>query len=92
MSQAGVIAVILKIERNIDGKNHIQVIIENIEGEYQQLQEDSRFFILVKTRAAATALAMALPDYLRSTYLTKLQTSLEEEGMTSFNIQSKQVN
>ncbi|CAG2239877.1 DDX58 [Mytilus edulis] len=79
-----VVAEIQEITRNVDCKADIQVIIENIEGEYQRLKEDSRFFILVKTRAAATALAMRLPGYLRSTYLTGLQTSLDEhdEGGT----------
>lgn len=84
-SKTDVVAEIQEITRNVDCKADIQVIIENIEGEYQRLEEDSRFLILVKTRAAATALAMRLPGYLRSTYLTGLQTSLDEHdegGMT----------
>lgn len=84
------VAEIREITKNIDSKADIQVIIEYIENEYQRLEENSRFVILVKTRAAATALAVRLPVYLRSVYLPGLPTSLDE-GMTSYNIQSIQV-
>ncbi|VDI77768.1 Hypothetical predicted protein [Mytilus galloprovincialis] len=73
-----VVAEIRESSRTIEGKTDIQVIIENIESNYKRLKKCSRFVVLVKTRAAATALEMRLPGYLRSTYLAGLQKSLEE--------------
>lgn len=86
--QTDVVAEIRESSRTIEGKTDIQIIIENIESNYQRLEKCSRFVVLVKTRAAATALTMRLPGYLRSTYLTGLQESLEEGGMTNYNIKS----
>ncbi|CAC5397214.1 DDX58 [Mytilus coruscus] len=75
-----VIADIREIGRNIEGNPDIQTVIGRIESEHQQLEEDSRFIIFVKTRATAKALAERLPDYLRSTYLTGSHKSAEEGG------------
>lgn len=66
--------------RYIKSNPDVKVVIERIENAYQQLKEDSRFIIFVKTRATAIALAERLPDYLRSTYLTGSNESVKERG------------
>lgn len=73
-------AEIREIGRYIEGNPDIKVVIERIENAYQQLEEESRFIIFVKTRATAIALAERLPGYLRSTYLTGSHKSVEEGG------------
>ncbi|CAG2251243.1 DDX58 [Mytilus edulis] len=75
-----VFAEIREIGRYIEGNPDIKAVIERIENAYQQLEEDSRFIIFVKTRATAIALAERLPGYLRSTYLTGSHKSVEEGG------------
>ncbi|VDI64067.1 interferon-induced helicase C domain-containing protein 1 [Mytilus galloprovincialis] len=75
-----VFAEIREIGRYIEGNPDIKVVIERIENAYQQLEEESRFIIFVKTRATAIALAERLPGYLRSTYLTGSHKSVEEGG------------
>ncbi|XP_063405225.1 ATP-dependent RNA helicase DHX58-like isoform X1 [Mytilus trossulus] len=62
----------------------VQEIIHRLEREYEKQGDNSRFFIFVKTRATARALAKRLEHlkYLNCKYFTGSQVGLEDGGLT----------